>query len=157
MEEANKKLEDAKKDKARKLADDARKLANDAVKKLAEAPAEIEDPTADAERKLRAELLHDEFKREAVRIRATLSRDAVEKVAKTLRELEKAGFQPTIMQATELSQEAAKRLEDLKVETKELAESNAEKLRGQEVGRGFNWVAEVEELEPKKAEALALG
>ena len=127
------------------------------MKKLAEAAAEIEDSSANEERRLRAELLHDEFKREAACIRATLSKESVEKVVKTLRELEKAGFQPKIIQATELSQEAAKRLEDLKAEIKELAESNADKLKGQEVGFGFNWVAAVEELEPKKAEALALG
>ena len=60
--------------------------------------------------------------------------------AKTLREMEKAGFQPKIMQATELSQEAAERLEDLKAEIKELAESNAEKREGREVGHGFNSV-----------------
>ena len=150
LDAANEKLKKAKEDKARKL-------ANDAIKKLEEAAAEVEDPSASEERRLRAELLHDEFKREAACIRATLSKDSVAKVVKTLRELEQAGFQPKILQATELSQEATKRLEDLKAEIKELAESNANKLKGQEVGFGFNWVAAVEELEPKKAEALALG
>ena len=99
------------------------KLANEA------AAQPMEDPTvakkmaaAAAEEEAKAESLHEEFEREAARIRTTLSRGAVEKAAKTLREMEKAGFQPRTMQPTELSQEATERLEDIKAEIKELAE-----------------------------------
>ena len=49
---------------ARKLAADARELARDAVRKLAEAAAGVESPPTNAERKMRTELLHDEFKKE---------------------------------------------------------------------------------------------
>ena len=92
----------------------------------------------------RAESLHEEFEREAARIRNTLSRDAVEKAAKTLREMEEAGLQPRTMQPTELSKEAAERLEDIK--TAIIFGLNA---------TGFSWANSVG-LDWIKAEALAL-
>ena len=47
----------------RKLAANARELARDAVRKLAEVAAGVESHQTKAERKLRKELLHDEFKK----------------------------------------------------------------------------------------------
>ena len=96
-------------------------------------------------------MLNDEFRREAEEVRKTLSQEAVAKVTSTLRELEKIEYQPRITQAPELSREASERLEILKEEVRKL-KNNGEALRKQEVGAGFNWIAAVEELEPRRAE-----